>query len=87
MTIFDKEEVKIYDMHNTTFIVLRGIVLRGWQYNETGLWRIPLVENVTNLNTETVICRAPPTELLPNRPSATEVVHNVYKLQTVPERI
>ena len=74
-------------MHNTTFTVSRGSILRGWQSNETGLWRIPLVENVTNLNTETVVCRAPPTELLPNQPTIKEAVHNVYELQTVPERI
>ena len=46
-----------------------------------------LVDNVTNLNTETVICKAPPTKLLPNRPSPTEAVHNVYELKTVPEKI
>ena len=46
-----------------------------------------MVDNVTYWNTETVICKAPPTELLPNRPPITEAVHNVYELQTVPERI
>ena len=87
LTIFDDEEVNIYDLHNTTVTVSKGSVLRGWRCKETGLWRIPLVENVTNLNTETVICKAPPTESLPNRPPITEAVHNVYELQTVPERI
>ena len=46
-----------------------------------------MVKNVTNLNTKTVNCKAPPAELLPNRPSPTESVYNVYELQTVPERI
>ena len=49
LTFFDKEEVNIYDMHNTIFTVSRGSILRGWQCNKTGLWRSPLVENVTNL--------------------------------------
>ena len=80
LTIFDGEEVKIYDMNNTTYTVSRGSVLRGWRCSETGLWRIPLVENVTNLNTDTVVCKAPPTELLPNRPPISEAVHNVYEL-------
>ena len=37
LTIFDKEEVNIYNMHNITFTVSRGSVLRGWRCNETGL--------------------------------------------------
>ena len=66
LIIYDDEEVNIYDMHSTTFMVSRCSVIQGWRCNETGLWRIPLVENVTNLDTETMICRVPPTELLPN---------------------
>ena len=66
LTFSNKEEVKINNMHNTAFTVSRGSVLRGWRCNETELWRIPLVENLTNLNTETMIFGAPPTELLPN---------------------
>ena len=88
ISFFDDEEVNIYGMNNTSITVLLGSVLRGWRgCHETGFWRIPLLQNVTNLNTETVICKAPPTKHLPNRPSPTEAVHNVYGLQTIPEII
>jgi hypothetical protein len=30
-------------------------VWKGWRDQETGLWRVPLVNNVTNVNTETKI--------------------------------
>ena len=80
LTIFEGKEMNIYDMHNTTYTVSRGSILRGWRCNKTGLWRIFMVEDIKNMNTETVICKTPPTELLPNRPPTTEDVHNVYKL-------
>ena len=51
------------------------------------MWRILLVKNVTNENTETVLVKAPPTELLHDRPSIREAVHNVNKLKTKPEII
>ena len=31
VTFFDKDEVNIYDMNNTTVTVWRGAVLTGWQ--------------------------------------------------------
>ena len=87
ISIFDGEEVNIYDASNTQITVTRGAVLRGWQDATCGLWRIPLVKNVTNENTDTVLVKAPPTELLPNRPGTEEAVHNVYELKTKPEVI
>jgi len=42
---------------------------------------------VTNENTDTVLVKAPPTELLPNCPDTKEAVHNVYELKTKPEMI
>ena len=66
ISIFDGEEVNIYNANNTKITVTRGAVLRGWRDATCGLWRIPLVKNVTNENSETVLVKAPPTELLPN---------------------
>ena len=66
VSIFDEEEVNIYEMSDTTITVSRGSILRGWRDHETGLWRIPLMKNVTNLNTETIGCKSPPTIQLPN---------------------
>ena len=46
-----------------------------------------MVKNVINLNTDTVITRAPPIEMLPDRSSPEVAIPNVYELQTVVEHI
>jgi hypothetical protein len=86
ITIFDKEEVNIYDANNTIITVTRGAILRGFKCPDK-LWRIPLVDMVQNNNTETVIINRPPTEFLPERPLPTNAIHNVYKLKTQPELV
>jgi hypothetical protein len=59
ITIFDKEEVNIYDANDTIIAVTRGAILRGFKCPMTGMWRIPLVDLVRNNNTETVIVNRP----------------------------
>jgi hypothetical protein len=56
VAIFDKDEVNIYDANKTTIVVTQGAILRGWRCKQTNLWRIPLIKNVTNENTDTVLC-------------------------------
>ena len=54
ITIFDKEEVNIYDATYTEIKTIKGAVLRGWCLPGEGLWCILLDENTTaepNLNT------------------------------------
>ena len=87
ITIFDNEEVNIYDANDTIIAVTRGAILRGWKCKITGLWRIPLVDMVRNNNTDTVIVNRPPTEFLPSRPPPIDAIHNVYELKTQPELV
>ena len=86
ITIFDKEEVNIYDANDTIITVTRGAILRGFKCPDK-LWRIPLVDMVRNNNTETVIVNRPPTEFLPERPPPVDAIHNVYELKTQPELV
>ena len=65
-TIFDGEEVNIYDANNTKVTVSRNAILRGYRDHESGLWRIPLVKKVTNNNTDTILVSKQPSEFLPN---------------------
>ena len=44
-------------------------------------------KNIRNKNTETVLIKAPPTEILPNQPAKKEAVTNVYELKTKSEII
>ena len=91
ITVFDKQQVNVYDVNDVTISVSRGALLRGWR-DDTGLWRIPLLptvqqDNVTNVNTDTVLVSKPPTELLANRPPPSDAVCNVYELKTQPELV
>jgi hypothetical protein len=86
-TIFDKEEVNIYDANNTIIAVTRGAILQGWWDAAMKLWCIPLVVVVRNNNINTVIVNRPPTEFLPERPPRTDAIHNVYELKTQPELV
>ncbi len=54
--IFDKDEVNIYDTNKTTIIISRGAILQGWRCKQTNLWQVPLIKNVQNNNTDTVLC-------------------------------
>ena len=74
-------------MNNTTIVVWPGVACRSWQEKETDIWRVPLVRNIKNTNTETVLVGVPLTDLLLDRPLPEEAVHNVYELQTVPEQV
>ena len=87
ITIFDKEEVNIYDANNTEVTVSRGAILKGYRDHETGLWRIPLVPNVKNTNTDTVLVSKQPIKYLPDRPPPLKAIHNVFELTTKPEII
>ena len=86
ISIFDQEEVNLYDANTTKITVSHGSVLKGWR-DWDGLWWIPLVPHVKNNNTETIVVNEPPSHFLPNRPKPSEAIHNVYKLTTKAEII
>ena len=49
ISIFDKEEVCIYDSTNTKSIVTRGAILKGYRDKESQLWHILLKKVVTTI--------------------------------------
>ena len=65
VSIFDKDEVNIYDANNTEIKVPQSAILKGWRSEHTGLWRILLKKNVDEKtggkNSETVLVDKPPT--------------------------
>jgi len=87
ITIFDKEEVNMYDANDTIIAVMRGTILRSFKCPMTGMWRIPLVNLVQNNNTKMIIVNCPPLEFLPAGPPPTKAIHNVYELKTQPELV
>jgi hypothetical protein len=62
IAIYDMEEVHFYDAKTTKTTVSEEAVLKEWQCQAAGLWRLPLVENPVNLNTDTLLLDHP-TEL------------------------
>ena len=89
ITILDKDKVEIFDANNTKVITTRGAIIRGFRCPVTRLHRIPLVptNEITNLNTETILCNRPPTEFLRDRPPPTEAINNVYELRSQAELV
>ena len=82
VTFFDGEEVNIFDVSHTKTTMTKEAILRGWQDTTCGLLRIPLVKTVINENTDTVLVKEPPTELLPQHLNINKAVHNVYELKS-----
>jgi hypothetical protein len=79
--------VNVYDANNTTFILSRGAILRGFRNPVLNIYQIPLVDMVRNNNTDTIITTRPPTKFLPDRPAPNEAIHNIYELKTQPELV
>jgi hypothetical protein len=55
VAIFDNDDVNIYDANKTTIVVSWGAILQGWRCKQKNLWRVPLIKNVHNTNTDTVL--------------------------------
>jgi hypothetical protein len=87
VAIFNKDKVNIYDAKKTTIIVSCGAILQGWRCKQTNLWQVPLIKNVQNNNSDTVLCDRFPMEFLPDRPPLSEAIHNVYELKTQPKLV
>jgi hypothetical protein len=87
IAIFDKDKVNIYDANKTSIVVSHGAILQGWRCKQTNLWRVPLIKDIKNNNTDTVLCDRCPTEFLPDRPPPSDAIHNMYKLKTQPEHV
>ncbi len=56
VAIFDKDEVNIYNPNKTKIIVSCSTILQGWRCKQTNLWQVPLIKNVQNNNSDTVLC-------------------------------
>ena len=89
VSIFDKDEVNIYDMNNTEITVSWSAILKGWRSEHMYLWRIPLNKGtdkeIADRNTETVLVNRPLTHFLMDHPPPIEAIFNVYELKKQPE--
>ena len=73
ITVYDKNEVNYYDATTTKIVVSEAAVLTGWRCPKTKLWRVPLIEKPTNLNTDTVLL---------DHPTKLENLNSLYEVQT-----
>jgi hypothetical protein len=78
VTVLDKNELNIYDGRTTTITISEKAVLKGYRDKQSGLWRIPLKENVANENTDT---------LLIQRPMPNEAISHVFELPSTEKTI
>ena len=53
--LYDENEVNIYDGKKAKIIITEEAVLKDYRCPREKLWRIPLIEDVQNENTDTII--------------------------------
>jgi hypothetical protein len=70
---YDDKEVNFYNTVTTKITVLADTILKGWQYPQAKLWRAPLVDNVHNKNTDT---------LLLDHPHKHDCLNSLYKVES-----
>ena len=75
ISVCDGDEVNIYDGRTAKIVVSEAAVLKGWFCPRQRLWRIPLQQHVTNLNTQT---------LLLDGPTGTESLNSLYAVPSSP---
>ena len=95
-TVFDGEEVRIYDAETKKVVTSKSLVLKGWRGIVSTLCRIPLTKQVPGPDSGHVTNRTPGTRptswdpkncYSPLTPSPSETTANVYQLKTKPEVI
>jgi hypothetical protein len=57
--VYDNKEVNYYEKATTKIIVSEDAVLPGWQCPCDKSWHVPLVTDVCNLNTDTILLDHP----------------------------
>jgi hypothetical protein len=77
-TVFTPTAVMVYDGENDPSYQVP--IWKGWRCRETGLWRVPLVETVNNVNTDTRLLQ--PEEMLQ---AFNQQTLSVYNLQSKSE--
>jgi hypothetical protein len=73
MTVFDDKEFNFYNTMTTKITVLAGTILKGWHCPWAKLWCVPLVDNVQNENTDT---------LLLDHPHKHDCLNSLYELES-----
>ena len=61
VTVFDKDELNIYNIDKTTITALKPPILKGWRDRVSPLWRIPFVKRAPRPNVGQVTTRLPVT--------------------------
>jgi hypothetical protein len=71
--VYDDKEVNFYDTATTKITVSADAILKGWQCPRAKLWRVPLVDNVHNENTDT---------LLLDHPHKHDCLNSLYEVES-----
>ena len=59
ISIYEGEEVNVYDGRTAKITVSKAAVLQEWHCPSNGLWRVPLTSQVKNKNTDTLLLDSP----------------------------
>ena len=90
-TVFDAEEVRIYNARTTNISASKPPVLKGWRDKISTLWRIPLAKQAPAPDLGQKTSRTPRARpanwtaqkcFSPIVPAPSETISNVYQLRT-----
>ena len=59
VSICNRSEVNVYNKRTVKITVSEEAVLKGFRCPTTGMWRIPLQNKITNINTQTLLFGGP----------------------------
>ena len=76
--VYDENEVNIYDGKKVKIIITEEAVLKGYRCPHKKLWRIPLVKDFQNENTDTIIL---------NRKDRLQSLNTRYQVPTTEDAI
>jgi hypothetical protein len=90
ITLFTKEEVLVFDAETAKVNIEGKAVMRGWRCPQTRLWRVPIRQKWSNLNTDTLLLSAEATDIIMNKRNnakPTDFVNSVYELPNLEQVI
>jgi hypothetical protein len=75
ITVYDENEVNVYDSRDTAIKPTKAAILTGWRCKQTGLWRFPLKTVMKDEKMDTKVLSEKETKAITNK-----IASNVYDL-------
>jgi hypothetical protein len=82
ITVYDENEVNVYDSKDTAIKPTKAAIMTGWRCKQTGLWRFPLKSEIKDEKMDTKVLNENETKII-----TSEIASNVYDLPSTEHAI